>query len=129
MAAIRAAYRDCSRSSSTRWPSTWAWHSSTAGISGGSEPSRQVTNAAAAPKARAATTRIANNRRVTRGPASVGVQGGVELDAAGLPRHRLDRAGDGVAAEQDVVGARELHGLHHGAVGQGDLGTGRDVAA
>src|SRR5215218_2874776 len=127
IAAMSAALPDCSRSSSTVRPAASARHSSTSGKNGGREPSCHVTNAAAPPNASAEMTRTVSRRRVTR--TSVAVQRGVQLDPAGLPRHRLDRAGHRVAAEQDVVGAGQLHRLHDGAVGEGDLGAGRHVAA
>src|SRR4051794_9786661 len=63
---------------------------------------------------------------------SVRVQVRVELDAAGAPRDRLDRPGDGVAPEQHVARAGQLERLDDLRLGagleQGDLGAGGDVA-
>ena len=59
----------------------------------------------------------------------VRVQGRVQLDAGPLAGAGLQGAGDRIPPEEQTVHTRQLAGLHHAAVRQGQFGAGRDVAA
>src|SRR5688572_4844013 len=58
----------------------------------------------------------------------VGVQRRVEPSPRARPRHRLDGPGDAVAPVEHPGLPTEVPSLHDRAVGQRDLGAGRDVA-
>src|SRR5690349_10715222 len=109
MAVMRAAFSACSRSISTVWPSTSAVQPLVSRMGGTAPRSTSTTTVATAPSATTAPT-AAVRRDGTE--ALVGVQCCVEGDPVALPRHRLDGAADRVAAEQDVVDARERGRLH-----------------
>src|SRR3989337_2215802 len=108
IAAMRAAFSDCSVLSVTSCPPTDAVHPS--GSGSGPAPFQRATPIAPMTVSKARPRSAAFAPRRISGP-SVAVQGGVELDACplgpALPRHRLDGPGDRVAPEQHVAGARE----------------------
>src|SRR6478609_7709884 len=129
-AVMSAAFSACSRSTSTVWPSTSAVQPLLSSRGGTAPRSTSTTAVATAPSA--TTAPMAAVRRDGTG-ALVGVQRRVEGDPLALPRHRLDGAADRVAAEEDVVDARERGGLRDRRlavhVGDGHLGARGDVAA
>jgi alpha-galactosidase len=59
----------------------------------------------------------------------VGVQGLVEGDAVAVAADHLDRAGDRIAAEKQIIQAGQLAGLDGLTVGSADLGARGDVQA
>src|SRR5690625_333128 len=63
------------------------------------------------PASSSAITSGTTRWRLRRRAMSVRVQGGVQLDGLALASHRLDRAGQRVAAEQQVGDPGEVAGL------------------
>src|SRR6476469_984977 len=134
-AAMRVAFSACSVDRSTVTPPTSARQPS--GSGSGPAP-RRTSSPTPTATARATTTRTTRNRPASSRGARrsvqgsvVRMQGGVQGDPVALPRHRLDRAGGGVAAEQDVARSREVAGLQDPlgvAVADEHLRAGRDVA-
>src|SRR3954465_12177847 len=128
IAAIRDAFSAWSGSRSTVRVATVAVQP---GGSGSGPVPRHTATITPATTATIARNRTMPERRCPR-VLLVGMQICVERDALRAPRHRLDGAGDRVAAEQHVVRSGELGRLDHLGlvvdVAHGHLGAGRDVA-
>src|SRR5688500_17851343 len=122
IAAISVVQRACSMSICARvLPTSATQYSLRTG-------SRSRTTVATSTAARTSPVSKAQRNFMVRG--SIGVQVGVELDAASLAaRSGLEHAGLGVGEEQDAVLARQLRRLDHRAVGHEHPAPGSDIGA